>query len=149
MSAFPPHEMPRPWYRGIARRQWLVLAVASAGWVFDVYEGQIFNLTGEQLLADVLNVSNDDPAIKSNLDRLLGVFLAGGTVGGILFGSLADRWGRRPTMIVTILVYSIFSGLTFFARSLWQVAALRFLVATGVGGEWAVAAALVAEVFAK
>ena len=139
----------RPWYRGITRQQWLVLAVASAGWVFDVYEGQIFNITGEQLLADVLQISSSDPAIKLNLDRLFGVFLAGGTVGGLVFGSMADRWGRRPTMIVTILMYSAFSGLTYFAQSLWQVAILRFLVATGVGGEWAVAAALVAEVFPK
>src|SRR5208337_1919186 len=71
----------------------------------------------------------------------------GGTVGGLLFGSLADRWGRRPMMSVTILMYSIFSGATFFAHSLWQVGAARFLVAMGVGGEWAVAASLVAEVF--
>ena len=90
-----------------------------------------------------------DPAIKLNQERMFGVFLVGGTFGGLLFGSLADRWGRRPTMIVTILMYSVFSGLTYFAQSLWQVAVLRFLVATGVGGEWAVAAALVAEVFPK
>jgi MFS family permease len=50
-------------------------------------------------------------------------------------------------MIVTILVYSVFSGLTYFATELWHVAVLRFLVAVGVGGEWAVAASLVAEVF--
>ncbi|MBI3866345.1 MAG: MFS transporter [Planctomycetia bacterium] len=135
------------WYRGITRQQWLVLAVASAGWVFDVYEGQIFNITGRQLLADVLHVEPGHSSIKGRLDWLLGVFLAGGAAGGILFGSLADRWGRRPTMVVTILVYSVFSGLTYFADALWQVIVLRFLVATGVGGEWAVAAALVAEVF--
>jgi MFS family permease len=75
------------------------------------------------------------------------VFLLGGTVGGLFFGSLADRIGRRPTLALTILFYSIFSGLTFFATELWHIAALRFLVALGVGGEWAVAAALVAEVF--
>jgi len=50
-------------------------------------------------------------------------------------------------MAVTILMYSLFSGLTYFAHSLWQVGALRFFVAMGVGGEWAVAASLVAEVF--
>ncbi len=139
----------QPWYRGITRQQWLVLGLASAGWVFDVYEGQIFNITGKQLLADVLAVKISDPAIELNKERLFGIFLAGGTAGGLFFGSLADRWGRRPTMIVTILMYSIFSGLTYFANSLWQVTILRFLVATGVGGEWAVAAALVAEVFPK
>src|SRR5207249_1420810 len=80
-------------------------------------------------------------------DRLLAAFLLGGTVGGVLFGSLADRVGRKPTMALTILFYSVFSGLTYFADELWQVAVLRFLVALGVGGEWAVAAALVAEVF--
>jgi MFS family permease len=65
----------------------------------------------------------------------------------VLFGSLADRWGRRPTLIVTILTYSLFSGLTYFADELWQIGVLRFLVAVGVGGEWSVAAAFVAEVF--
>ena len=80
-------------------------------------------------------------------DKFLAIFLVGGTVGGLLFGSLADKWGRRPTMAVTILMYSVFSGLTFFADNLWQVAALRFLVAMGVGGEWAVAASLVSEIF--
>ena len=142
------HDEPlQPWYRGITRQQWLVLAVASAGWVFDVYEGQIFNITGKQLLANVLEVDNSDPAIELNKERLLGIFLAGGTIGGLVFGSLADRLGRRPTMIVTILTYSLFSGLTYFAHELWHVAILRFFVAMGVGGEWAVAAALVAEVF--
>lgn len=140
-------ETPQPWYRGVTSYQWLVLALASAGWVFDVFEGQIFNITRKQLLTDVLPAGSGESAVKFAGDLFLGVFLVGGTLGGLLFGSLADRWGRRPTMIITILIYSIFSGLTYFARSLWQVAALRFLVAMGVGGEWAVAAALVAEVF--
>jgi MFS family permease len=135
------------WYQGITRYQWLILAIASAGWIFDVYEGQIFNITRAQLLADILNVSGSDPAIHRYGDLFLGIFLLGGTVGGLLFGSLADRIGRRPTMILTILMYSIFSGLTYFAQDLWHVAVLRFLVAMGVGGEWAVAASLVAEVF--
>jgi len=142
-----PAAAPPRWYQGVTRYQWLVLAVASAGWVFDTFEGQIFTITRADLFAELLRVPAGDPAIKRYGDIFLGIFLAGGTVGGILFGSLADRWGRRPTMVVTILMYSVFSGLTFFADSLWQVAVLRFLVAMGVGGEWSVAAALVAEVF--
>jgi MFS family permease len=137
----------RRWYRGVSRYEWLVLAIASAGWIFDTFEGQLFNITREQLLADLLHVASNDPMVKSYGDKFLGIFLAGGTLGGLLFGSLADRWGRRPTMVVTILMYSIFSGLTYFATELWHVGALRFLVAMGIGGEWAVAAALVAEVF--
>ncbi|MBI5801447.1 MAG: MFS transporter [Verrucomicrobia bacterium] len=137
-----------PWYAGVTRYQWLVLAIASAGWVFDTFEGQIFNLTRGDLFNDLLRGQPDLAAQKQLWgDRFLGVFLLGGTLGGIGFGMLADRWGRRPTMVVTILMYSVFSGLTYFATELWQVGALRFLVAMGVGGEWAVAAALVAEVF--
>lgn len=144
-----PSPTSRPWYYEVTRYQWLVLAIASAGWVFDVYEGQIFNITRHQMLTDILPAGELD--VKDNVqwygDMFLAIFLAGGTVGGLLAGSLADRFGRRPIMIATILMYSIFSGLTFFATELWHIASLRFLVAVGVGGEWAVAAALVSEVF--
>jgi MFS family permease len=135
------------WYSGVTRSMWLVLAIASAGWIFDVYEGQIFNLTRNHMLGDILDRPADSPEVKKYGDFFLAVFLAGGTIGGLGFGFLADRFGRRPIMVVTILMYSLFSGLTYFASELWQVAVLRFLVATGVGGEWAVAASLVSEVF--
>ena len=135
------------WYEGVSRYEWLVLAIASAGWVFDAFEGQIFNITRQQLLTDILKTGATVPAIKHYGDVFLAIFLLGGTVGGLMFGALADRWGRRPSMALTILMYSVFSGLTYFAQSPWQVGAARFLVAMGVGGEWAVAASLVAEVF--
>jgi MFS family permease len=136
-----------PWYKGVTTYQWLILIIASAGWVFDAFEGQIFNITRNQLLSDLLPAGGSAAEIKKYGDQFLAIFLIGGTAGGLLFGSLADKWGRRPTMAVTILMYSVFSGLTFFAANLWQVGALRFLVAMGVGGEWAVAASLVAEIF--
>lgn len=135
------------WYRNISGYQWLILCIASAGWIFDVYEGQIFNLTRGQLLTSVLHLPAGDRLIQRYGDISLAWFLLGGTAGGLFFGSLADRWGRKPTMAFTILTYSIFSGLTYFAQQYWHVALLRFLVAMGVGGEWAVAASLVAEVF--
>lgn len=138
-----------PWYRGITRYEWLVLIIASAGWIFDVYEGQIFNLTRNNMLGDILGQEPGSDEVKKYGDWFLGVFLLGGTFGGLLFGSLADRYGRSSIMIVTILMYSVFSGLTYFATDLWHVTVLRFLVAMGVGGEWAVAAALVSEVFPK
>jgi MFS family permease len=144
-SSLPPPE-PR-WYRGVTRAQWLILALASAGWVFDVYEGQIFNITRTQMLEEILGDQADAAALRYYGDLFLAVFLAGGTLGGIGFGVLADRWGRRPTLILTIAMYSVFSGLTYFAETLWQVGVLRFLVAIGVGGEWSVAAALIAETF--
>jgi MFS family permease len=140
---------PQKWYASVTRYQWLVLIIASLGWVFDTFEGQLFNLTRGAMLADLLGVQPGDPEAKRWGDIFLGIFLAGGTFGGLLFGSLGDKYGRKPVMVVTILFYSVFSGLTYFATELWHVGVLRFLVAMGVGGEWAVAAALVAEIFPK
>ncbi len=137
------------WYSSVTRYQWLVLLVASLGWVFDAFEGQIYNLTRADMLPDLLHVKPDDALVKVWGERFLGIFLLGGTFGGLLFSSLADKWGRNPVMALTILFYSLFSGVTAFASEIWQVGALRFLVAMGVGGEWAVGAALVAEVFPK
>ncbi|HEY1083415.1 MAG TPA: MFS transporter, partial [Prosthecobacter sp.] len=137
-------EAPQKWYSGVSRYQWLVLVVASLGWIFDAFEGQLYNVTRPAMLPDLLNVAADDPAVKLWGERFLGIFLIGGTLGGWLFSSLADRWGRNPVMALTILFYSLFSGLTYFATEIWHVGALRFLVAMGVGGEWAVGAALVA-----
>jgi MFS family permease len=144
---------PRRWYADLTRYQWLVLVIASAGWMFDTFEGQLFVITRGDMLTELIGTAAGtsqaarEAAVKESGDMLLGVFLLGGTLGGIAFGSLADRFGRRPIMAITILCYSLFSGLTYFATAVWQVGVLRFLVALGVGGEWAVAAALVAEVF--
>ena len=143
----PAPELPRRWYGEVTRYDWLILLIASAGWVFDQFESQLFIITRDPLLAELLGSQTDQAAAHFWGDVLLGVFLVGGTVGGVLFGSLADRFGRKSMMSATILVYSIFSGLTYFATTLWHVAILRFFVAMGVGGEWAVAAALIAEVF--
>jgi MFS family permease len=145
-----------PWYHGVTRYQWLVLVIASLGWVFDAFEGQLYNITRGEMLPDLLRTT--DPSLTAEAiavltkawgERFLGIFLIGGTLGGWVFSSLADRWGRMPVMALTILFYSIFSGLTAAATELWHVGVLRFLVAMGVGGEWAVGAALVAEVFPK
>jgi MFS family permease len=131
----------QPWYHGVTRYQWLVLIVASLGWVFDAFEGQLYNLTRGDMLPDLLRAANPalSPEAMGTLskvwgERFLGIFLIGGTLGGWIFSSLADRWGRKPVMVLTILFYSIFSGLTAFATELWHVGALRFLVAMGVGG---------------
>ncbi|CAN5903038.1 MFS transporter [soil metagenome] len=144
-----------PWYVGITRYQWLVFVIASAGWVFDVFEGQLFAVFKTPALVELLGFTESElaasatarEAVDWHANAALALFLVGGAVGGLGFGILADRIGRVKTLALTILTYSAFSALTFFAQEVWHLHALRFLVALGVGGEWAVAAALVAETF--
>lgn len=78
---------------------------------------------------------------------IFSIFLLGWAVGGILFGLLADRFGRTKTLVFTILIYAVFTGLAALAQTWWQLALFRFLTALGIGGEWAAGAALVAEVW--
>src|SRR5439155_16331745 len=98
-----------PWYEGVTRYQWMILALASAGWVFDVFEGQIFGSCMNEALPALLK----DTGLEKNQEDVIyygiGAFLAGGALGGVVFGMLADRWGRRWVMAVTILLYSIFT----------------------------------------
>jgi len=133
------------WYQGLGAGPWMVLAVASAGWVFDVYEGQLFTIFKTLMLRELVGGSPATIEWQGNVG--LAAFLLGGAAGGLGFGVLGDRFGRVRILSVTILVYSVFSALTAFAQTAWQVHALRFLVALGAGGEWAIAAALVAETF--
>ncbi len=124
------------WYHDVTSYQWLVLAIASLGWVFDAFEGQLYNITRADMLPQLLHVSPDEQAGSSLGRAIPGVFCweAPWEVGSSV--PWADRWGRKPVMALTILCYSIFSGLTALATEVWHVAALRFLVAMGVGGEW-------------
>jgi len=136
------------WYEGIARYQWIVLAIASVGWMFDVFEGQIYAVYKTPAMGELL-AGKTDAYVDWIATVGLASFLIGGTVGGLLFGVLADRIGRRQTMVWSILMYSVFTGLHYFATEASHVVVLRFFVAMGVAGEWAIAASYVAEVFPK
>ena len=140
------HSTHQLWYQGITRYQWLVLVIASLGGIFDVFEGQIFVASMRDAMPSLLGVGPENENVVRWNDWAFGSFLLGGAFGGVLFGVLADKIGRSTTMIVTILFYSLFTCVTALAQEPWQMVALRFLVAMGVGGEWAVASAMVAEV---
>ncbi|SVE59841.1 uncharacterized protein METZ01_LOCUS512695, partial [marine metagenome] len=81
----------RKWYQGVTKYQWIILIIACAGWIFDVYEGQIFNLTRGDMLNDLLSDVADESTRKAEVDKwgdwFLAAFLLGGTAGGLLFGS--------------------------------------------------------------
>ena len=74
------------------------------------------------------------------------IFMIGWATGGIFFGVLGDRIGRARTMMLTILAYSAFTGLSALSVGVWDFSFYRFLTGLGVGGEFAVGVSLVAEV---
>lgn len=96
---------------------------------------------------DLATVLDKETAAKGAL--ITAIFLLGWSAGGFAFGILGDRLGRTGTMMVTILIYAVFTGLSGspLVHSWREYAVMRFLTALGVGGEWAAGAALVAEVF--
>jgi MFS family permease len=75
------------------------------------------------------------------------MFLWGAALGGLVFGWLGDKIGRVKAMSASILIYSVFTGLLYFANSPHYIAGMRFIAAIGMGGEWALGVALVMEVW--
>ncbi|HEY8504684.1 MAG TPA: MFS transporter, partial [Gemmataceae bacterium] len=143
----PEQPPPRRWYEGISRYQWLVLVIASLGWVFDVFEGQIFVASMNEAMPELAPSGSTRGDFRYYENISFAAFLVGGAAGGVLFGWLSDRIGRVRTLVYTILLYSTVTCLSALSQSWWHMALTRFLVGMGTGGEWAVGAALVAEVF--
>jgi MFS family permease len=131
--------------------QWLVLAIAWLGWVFDSMDATIYALVLHPALHELLGGPAAAPVQADVIGRyggiIFSIFLIGWAVGGVVFGVLADRFGRTKVLIFTILIYALFTGLAALSATWWQLAVYRFLTALGIGGEWAAGAALVAEVW--
>jgi MFS family permease len=142
---------PLRWWEGISRYQWLVLAVAAVGWLFDTMDGNLWNLVRqvavEQLIQPHVPAEQLRQATSYYGGLITSIFLIGWAAGGLIFGILGDRIGRTRTMVATILIYALFTGLGSLAQNWQQLAATRFLTGLGVGGEWAAGASIVAEVF--
>ena len=125
---------------------WLVVLIASAGWLFDCMDQRLFTLARESALKDLLA---GNPTQLSNVKEFIGLatmaMMVGWATGGIIFGVMSDKWGRVKTMAVTLLVYSGFTGLCGLAQGWLDFVLYRFLVGLGVGGMFGAATTLVAE----
>ena len=143
---------PTPWRQGVTPYQWLVLFVAWLGWVFDSMDATIYALVLHPALEELLSASaGGGPVSQESIGwyggLILSIFLIGWAIGGVTFGIVADRFGRTKTLVMTILIYSVFTGMAALAQDWWHLAIYRFLTALGIGGEWAAGAAIVAEVW--
>lgn len=142
-----------PWYKLLNRYQWFVLVVAALGWLFDTMDQQLFALTRKPAMEELLSVRSAEGVVKPKPEDVTfygsiatSVFMLGWATGGLVFGVLGDRLGRAKVMLWTILAYSLCTGLSAFSVGIWDFALYRFLTGLGVGGEFAVGVALVAEV---
>jgi len=139
-----------PWWRDVSRHQWFVFVVASLGWLFDTMVQQLFNLARQPAVTRLLDALPGDPATAGQVDEYCGyattIFMLGWAFGGIIFGILGDKLGRARTMLITVLCYSVFTGLSAISRTVGEFGFYRFLAGLGVGGQFAVSVALVAEV---
>ena len=137
------------WTKALNSYHWFVLVVAALGWMFDTMDQQLFNLARKPAITELLQVPGQ--AVDANQVKEYGgyatmIFMIGWATGGIFFGVLGDRIGRARTMMLTILAYSAFTGLSALSVGVWDFSFYRFLTGLGVGGEFAVGVSLVAEV---
>ncbi|MBM4002851.1 MAG: MFS transporter [Planctomycetes bacterium] len=144
------NSLQRPWYKELSRYHWFVFVVAALGWLFDTMDQQLFTLARTPAMQELFAGPGGAAADKAIVDTYgpwaTSIFLMGWATGGLLFGVLGDRYGRAKVMMWTILVYSLFTGISAFSVTFWDFALWRFLTGLGVGGEFAVGVALVAEV---
>ncbi|HZS49438.1 MAG TPA: MFS transporter [Bryobacterales bacterium] len=136
----------KPWYTGLTGYHWWVLSVASLGWLFDTMDQRIFVLSRGPALMSLLPAGTSPADITWYSGLATSIFMAGWAIGGFYLGIIGDRWGRARTMMLTILMYSLFTGLSALSRNWWDFIAYRFLTGLGVGGEFAAGVSLVAEV---
>lgn len=132
-----------------SRQRAMVLLAAFLGWMFDGLEMGIFPLVARPALQQMQATAGlvDDKFVGHWMGIVTAAFLLGAAAGGFVFGWLGDRIGRVRAMSVAILCYSVFTAFVYFAQEPWHLAALRFVAALGMGGEWALGVALVMEVW--
>jgi MFS family permease len=141
--------VPRRGLLGLTGYHWIVLLAAWFGWGFDVFDALLFNFVAPNAVPTLLRIPLGTPEARQATvfwtGVLTSILLVGWAIGGLVFGWFADRFGRKRALFVTIALYACGTALCAVATDLWQLVLFRVLASLGIGGEWAVGAALVAE----
>ncbi len=136
--------------RDLSPHQWKSGIAAWLGWLFDGLDMHLYTLVATPFVAQLLVVSDlRHPEVGYYGSVIQASFLVGWALGGGFFGRVGDRMGRARALMLTILTYALFTGLSFFAQTWWHLLLCRFLAALGIGGEWAVGASLLSETWPK
>jgi MFS family permease len=134
---------------GLSGYHWLVIAAGWAGWGFDVFDALLFNFVAPNCLPVLLHLPPGSPAAHQAVvfwtGAITSMLLVSWAGGGVLFGWIADRIGRKRALFATIALYATGTALCALANNLWQLLLFRLLAGLGIGGEWGIGAALVAE----
>lgn len=105
----------------LSSQQWKPGIAAWLGWLFDGLDMHLYVLVATPFLAELLGVTNHkDPSVGYYSSWIQAGFLIGWALGGAFFGRIADRIGRSRALMLTILTYALFTGLSFFAQTWWQ-----------------------------
>ena len=130
-------------FEGVTPYHWLVVIIASAGWLFDCMDQRLFILGRESALRELM--TGDPAAVRTHIGYATTSMILGWATGGIIFGMMSDKIGRVKTMVATLLVYSGFTGLSGLANTWVDFTLYRFLAGIGIGGMFGAATTLVAE----
>lgn len=136
--------------RDLSPRQWKSGIAAWLGWLFDGLDMHLYGLVAAPFVMVLLSANSPaDAAVKEKSSWIQAAFLVGWALGGGFFGRLGDKLGRSRALSLTILTYALFTGLSCFAQTWWQLLIFRFISALGIGGEWAVGSSLLSETWPK
>jgi MFS family permease len=135
--------------RELTPRQWKSGVAAWLGWLFDGLDMHLYTLVAATFVGSLINQPANHPDTKIYSSWIQAAFLVGWALGGGFFGRIGDKLGRSRALSLTILTYAMFTGLSFFVHTWWQLLICRFVAALGIGGEWAVGASLLSETWPR
>lgn len=134
----------------LTRYQWTVFAAAWLGWGFDIFDGLLFNFVAPNAIPTLLGLEIGGPEAKAALPYWNGILnsllLLGWAAGGVIFGPICDRFGRKRVLMITMVLYAVGTASCAFVTEMWQLIIFRIVASLGIGGEWAAGSAMVAEV---